>query len=72
MGIRHTSKFGNSAMRNSKSVYDYGHTEAIKPCSLLKYSMSFPINIESEASQQSGNQVIQTRRITKTKNKIVS
>ncbi|RNA33590.1 SAM domain-containing SAMSN-1-like isoform X1 [Brachionus plicatilis] len=61
MGIRHTSKFGNSSMRNSKSVYDYGCNEEVKQCSLLKYSISFPISIEGEAQQQPGYEVNQAR-----------
>ncbi|CAF0801623.1 unnamed protein product, partial [Brachionus calyciflorus] len=57
MGIRHTSKFGDSStIRTSHSVYDYSLinklNSANNTCSLLKYSTSFPVNIESEIKEQ--------------------
>lgn len=76
MGIRHTSKFGESVMPNSRSVYDYGHNQdEVNQCSLLKYSISFPISIENEArSKQPEYELSRVPKSNKTrkKNKIVS
>ena len=55
MGIRHTSKFGDSSIGNSQSVHEYSFVQSDKPkqnCSLLKYSTSFPVNIETEIQHQ--------------------
>lgn len=69
MGIRHTSRFGDTAssIRNSHSVYDYNLRPSltVNNCSLLKYSTSFPINIETEINQLATNDEPKTTKLIK-------